>query len=88
MVYQGENVLVIESMKKEGCCVLLDRKNLLKLQYLEESIFETVTQKTNIIRPVVLNQFAMIGNYIDQEFTKVEKPLRTIYTGGLHRLSG
>jgi len=60
MVYQGENVLVIESKKKEGCHVLLDRKNLLKLQYLEESIFETVTRKTNIIRPVVLNQFAMI----------------------------
>ncbi|XP_060874784.1 uncharacterized protein LOC132948372 [Metopolophium dirhodum] len=77
MVYQGENVLVIESKKKEGCRVLLDRKNLLKLQYLEESIFETVTRKTNIIRPIVLNQFAMIGNYIDREFTKVEKPPKT-----------
>ncbi|KAL4123322.1 hypothetical protein QTP88_015519 [Uroleucon formosanum] len=44
---------------------------------LEESIFETVTRKTNIIRPVILNQFAMIGNYIDQEFTKVEKPPKT-----------
>lgn len=77
MVYQGENVLVIESKKKEGCRVLLDRTTLLKLQYLEESIFETVTRKTNIIRPVVLNQFAMIGNYIDQEFTKVDKPPKT-----------
>jgi len=77
MVYRGENVLVIESKKKEGCRVLLDRKNLLKLQYMEESIFETVTRKTNIIRPVALNQFAMIGNYIDREFTNVQSPPKT-----------
>ncbi|XP_026809303.1 uncharacterized protein LOC113551321 [Rhopalosiphum maidis] len=31
MVYRGENVLVVESKKKEGCRVLLDRKNLMKL---------------------------------------------------------
>ncbi|KAL4083680.1 hypothetical protein QTP88_028996 [Uroleucon formosanum] len=62
MVYKRENVLVIESKKKEGC---------------HESIFETVTRKTNFIRPVVLNQFLMIGNYIDREFIKVEKPPKT-----------
>ncbi|KAF0771148.1 Uncharacterized protein FWK35_00003043 [Aphis craccivora] len=52
MVYRGESVLVIESKKKEGCRVLLDRKSLLKLQYIEESIFETIARKSPIIRSV------------------------------------
>jgi len=57
---------------------LLDRKNLIKLKYIEESIFETIAQKSTIIRPVVLRQFEMIGNYIDREFTNVQSPPKTI----------
>jgi len=71
-------VLVIESKKKEGCRVFLDRKNLLKLQYIEESIFEAIARKSTIIRPVVLRQFEIIGNYIDREFTNVQSPPKTI----------
>uniref|UniRef100_A0A2S2PMJ1 Uncharacterized protein n=1 Tax=Schizaphis graminum TaxID=13262 RepID=A0A2S2PMJ1_SCHGA len=78
MVYRGENVLVVESKKKEGCRVLLDRKNLMKLQYMEESIFETFARKSAIIRPVVLRQFEIIGNYIDREFTNVQSPPKTV----------
>ncbi|KAE9521655.1 hypothetical protein AGLY_017951 [Aphis glycines] len=78
MVYRGENVLVIESKKKEGCRVLLDRKNLMKLQYIEEIIFETIARKSTIIRPVVLKQFEIIGNYIDRELTNVLSPPKTI----------
>lgn len=52
MVYQGENMLVIESKTQTGCRVLLNRTNLIKLQYLEWSIHETVARKSTIIRPV------------------------------------
>ncbi|KAF0711234.1 Uncharacterized protein FWK35_00028687 [Aphis craccivora] len=78
MVYRGENVLVNETKKKEGCRVLLDRKNLLKLQYIEESIFETIARKSTIIQPVVLRQFEIIGNYIDREFTNADDIVKNI----------
>ena len=77
MVYGGENVLVIESKTQDGCRVLLNRVDLIHLQYLEWCIYETVTQKTNIIRPAVLKQFDTVLNYIDQELTKMEYPPKT-----------
>lgn len=40
MVYQGENMLVIESKIQDGCRILLNCNDLLKLQDLEWSIFE------------------------------------------------
>ncbi|KAF0696172.1 Uncharacterized protein FWK35_00037222 [Aphis craccivora] len=44
---QGENVLVIESKIQDGCRIriLLNRSDLLKLQDLEWSIFETIERK-------------------------------------------
>jgi hypothetical protein len=51
MVYQGENMLVIESKTQAGCRVLLNKADLMKLQYLEWSIQETVVRKSTIIRP-------------------------------------
>lgn len=77
MVYQGENVLVVASKTKAGCRVLLNRSDLIHLQYLEWSIHETVARKSTIIRPVVLKQFEIIGNYIDREFTNVLSPPKT-----------
>lgn len=77
MMYSGENVLVIESKNHEGCRILLNRSDLIQLQYLEWCIFETVTRKSTIIRPVVLKQFETIGNYLDQEFTNVKSPPKT-----------
>ncbi|XP_025198692.1 uncharacterized protein LOC112597007 [Melanaphis sacchari] len=77
MVYQGENVLVIESKTQTGCRVLLNRTDLMKLQYLEWCIHETVVRKSTITRPLVLKQFEIMGNYLDQEFTKVESPPKT-----------
>ncbi|XP_025206278.1 uncharacterized protein LOC112602420 [Melanaphis sacchari] len=77
MVYQRENMFVIESKTLAGCRVLLNRTDLMKLQYLQWCIVETVARKSTIIRPVVLNQFAMFGNYIDREFTKVDSPPKT-----------
>ncbi|XP_060848207.1 uncharacterized protein LOC132927645 [Rhopalosiphum padi] len=78
MVYKGENMLVIESKTQAGCRVLLNRADLMKLQYMEESIFETFARKSAIIRPVVLRQFEIIGNYIDREFTNVQSPPKTV----------
>ncbi|KAL4153417.1 hypothetical protein QTP88_001250 [Uroleucon formosanum] len=77
MVYQGENMLVIESKTQDGCRVLLNRTDLIRLQYLEWSIHETVARKSAIIRPTVLKQFEIIGDYIDREFTKADSPPKT-----------
>ncbi|KAL4104961.1 hypothetical protein QTP88_020236 [Uroleucon formosanum] len=77
MVYQGENMLVIESKIQAGCRVLLNRSDLLRLQYLAWSIHETIVRKSTIIRPLVLKQFEIMANYLDQEFTKVDSPPKT-----------
>lgn len=77
MVYGRENVLVIESKTHEGCRVLLNRKDLIQLQYLEWCIFETITRKSNITHPAVLKQFDIFLNFIDVEFTKVDSPPKT-----------
>ncbi|XP_022181022.1 uncharacterized protein LOC111041139 [Myzus persicae] len=77
MVYQGENMLVVESNTQAGCRVLLNRTDLMKLKYLEWCVVETVVRKSTIIRPLVLKQFEIIGNYLDQEFTKVDSPPKT-----------
>lgn len=77
MLYKGENMLVIESKTQDGCRVLLNRADLMKLQYLEWCIFETVVRKSTIIRPVVIKQFDMFLNYIDIESAKVDSPPKT-----------
>jgi len=77
MAYGGENVLVIESKIQDGCRVLLNRADLIVLQYLEYAIFETFVRKSIIIRPTILKQFKMFGDFIDQEFSKVKSSLRT-----------
>ncbi|XP_003244216.1 uncharacterized protein LOC100569355 [Acyrthosiphon pisum] len=77
MVYGGENVLVIESKTHKGCRVLVNRADLISLQYLEWCIFETVTRKSTITQPVVLKQFDMFSNYINVEFHKLNSPPKT-----------
>lgn len=72
MVYRGESVLVIESKFQDGCRVLLSRSDLISLQYLEWSIFEAVSRKTAIIRPMVVQQFEQMCNYFKNEFKRVE----------------
>jgi len=53
MAFCGENVLVIESIADTACRVLLSSEDLLVLQKLECVISESVTQKSNIVQPVV-----------------------------------
>lgn len=78
MVYRGENVLVIESKIRKGCRVLLHRSDLLSLQYMEWSIFEAITQKTEIVRPMVLKQVDHIIAYINNVFIYGDKTMKNI----------
>lgn len=43
MVYKGENTLVIESKTQEGCRVLLNRSDLMRLLDLESSIMQLIS---------------------------------------------
>jgi len=54
MVYGGENVFVVESKNREGCIVLLNRSDLIQLQYLESSIFEAIVRKDIFTNPLIL----------------------------------
>ncbi|XP_050066092.1 uncharacterized protein LOC126555177 [Aphis gossypii] len=71
MVYQGENMLIIESKIQDGCRILLNRNDLLKLQDLEWSIFEIIERKTKIVKPLVIQQINQIASYLKTN-TKVE----------------
>lgn len=68
MVYKGEHVLVVESKEISGCRILLNRRDLMTLQYLEWIIFETVSRKINIVRPNILNQLDQISEYFKTDF--------------------
>jgi len=57
MMYSGENVLVIEAKNRDRCRVLLNRGGLLRLQYLECSIFESIVRKEVFIAPLVIKQY-------------------------------
>jgi len=72
MVYVKGKICLSSNQKNQaGCRVLLNRVDLMKLQYLECTVFETITRKSAIVRPAVLKQFETMSNYLDQEFTKV-----------------
>jgi len=53
MVYDRENVLVIESKTQEGCRVLLSRADVMELQKLEYCIFDSIAQKSAITHPKI-----------------------------------
>ena len=83
MIYRGQNMIVIESKSQIGCRILLDRKDLLTLQHLEWSIFETIERKTNFVRPKVIQQFDRItayftNNFQNQASTNLEKMIAII----------
>ena len=69
MVYKGEHVLVIESKKTSGCRIILSRRDLMTLQDLEWAIFETISRKNDIVRPIILNQIEQISEYFNTDFT-------------------
>jgi hypothetical protein len=72
MVYRGENVLVIEETNQDGCRVLLNRADLITLQYLEWAIFELMVRKSSFVRPTVMQQFNEMCDYFKNNFKRVE----------------
>jgi len=68
MVYKGDHMLVIESKQKSGCRILLNRRDLMTIQDLEWAIFETITRKIAIVRPIILNQLDQISEYLNTDF--------------------
>ncbi|KAL4090135.1 hypothetical protein QTP88_025034 [Uroleucon formosanum] len=78
MVYGGENVLVIESKNREGCRVLLNRSDLIQLQYLESSIFETIVRKDLFTSPLVLKQIDEFAAYLEVRCSQEKSPPKNI----------
>ncbi|XP_016664910.1 uncharacterized protein LOC107885741 [Acyrthosiphon pisum] len=72
MIYRGECMLVIESKVEQGCRILLSPKELMAIQNMEWTIFETVTGKTMIVRPMILLQLDQITEYF-KNYYKIEK---------------
>jgi len=83
MIYRDQNMIVIESKSQIRCRILLDRKNLLTLQHLKWSIFETTGRKSNFVRLKVIQQFDRItayftNNFQNQASTNLEKMIAII----------
>lgn len=71
--YRGDNMLLIKSHREnDECRIQLNRENLLILQTLEGCINETITRKTIIDRPVVLEQLDRIATYLKSDFYREE----------------
>lgn len=64
MVYNRENVLVIESKTEDGCRVLLNRGDLIQLQKLEWSIYSSIQEKDIYIKPKIVDQMNQYSEYI------------------------
>jgi len=67
MMYSGESVLVIEAKNREGCRVLLNGADLIRLQDLEICIFESIVRKEVFIIPIVVKHYDEIAEYIDKK---------------------
>ncbi|XP_029348652.1 uncharacterized protein LOC115035127 [Acyrthosiphon pisum] len=78
MVYRGENVLVIESKCQDGCRVLLNREDFIKLQYLECSIFESIVRKEVNTAPLITRQFDDFAMYLHEKSAHLKSPPKNL----------
>ena len=78
MVYRGENVLVIESKTQDGCRVLLNREDFIKLQYLECSIFESIVRKEVNTAPLITRQFDDFAMYLHEKSAHLKSPPKNL----------
>ncbi|XP_050063917.1 uncharacterized protein LOC126552868 isoform X1 [Aphis gossypii] len=78
MIYSGENVLVIETNNRDGCRVLLNRGDLLRLQYLECSIFESIVRKEVFTALLIIKQYEEIVEYLDKKCRQHKSPPKTV----------
>lgn len=74
MVYSGSNVLVIESKTRDGCRVLLNRADLIRLQYLERSILETIIRKEVYSVPLIQCQTEEFVVYLHDKCVQMDSP--------------
>lgn len=68
---RGENKLAFQSISG-GNKVLLSREDVIALQHMEWSTFESVLLKTNVIRPVVLRQLEQMTVYLKSNFPQID----------------
>lgn len=78
MTYSGENVLVIEAKNRDGCRVLLNRSDLIKLQYLECSIFETLVRKEVLTAPLIIKQYEEMSAYLINKCAQHKSPPKNL----------
>lgn len=69
MIHRGENLLAVESLTQAENRILLNRRDLMTIQYMERSIYENIIYKTQIIAPMVFKQFLEISKYLEFCFT-------------------
>ncbi|XP_022176290.1 uncharacterized protein LOC111037815 [Myzus persicae] len=72
IIYTGENVLTIEDKTQSGCRVLLNRENLIQLQYLERSIIESIIRKEVYSIPLIHYQSEEFVTYLNEKCTQME----------------
>ncbi|KAE9523174.1 hypothetical protein AGLY_016407 [Aphis glycines] len=68
MVYKGEIMLVVESKTQNGCRIILNQNDLMTLQNLEWTVFETITTKMTVVRPMILQQLEQLNEYFKTDF--------------------
>ncbi|CAI6360079.1 unnamed protein product [Macrosiphum euphorbiae] len=74
MVYSGSNVLVIESKTEDGCRVLLNRIDLIKLQELEWCITASIKEKEEKIKPEIIKQISDYCEYLREKCLQSDSP--------------
>jgi hypothetical protein len=53
---------VIESKIEDGCRVLLNRADLIALQYMEWAVFEACVENNTFVHPMILQQLNQISD--------------------------
>ncbi|XP_029348052.1 uncharacterized protein LOC115034766 [Acyrthosiphon pisum] len=74
MVYNGSNVLVIESKTEDGCRVLLSRSDLIKLQEIEWCITASINEKEEKIKPAIIKQISDYCEYLMEKCLQSDSP--------------
>ncbi|KAL4119764.1 hypothetical protein QTP88_012543 [Uroleucon formosanum] len=74
MVCNSSNALVIESKTEDGCRVLLNRIDLIKLQELECCITTSISEKETNIKPVVIRQISDYCEYLRKKCLQSDSP--------------
>jgi len=69
---------VFESKNREGCRVLLNRSDLIQLQYLEFPIFKAIVRKDIFNNPLTLKQIDEFCAYLEERCSREKSPPQNI----------